>query len=91
MRKKKIEKTKAKTPKHLQNTKVNYLFKKTLHLLFKKTIPNVAAVKFLQPTGNFLSMKKIRAMASKINDLKMYRRQKLYRRFIRVLSLFFRY
>jgi len=89
--KRKLEKPKAKKWSYLQTTKINYLFKKTLRLLFKKTNPGLAEVKFLQPTGKLLSMKRVRVMASKINDLRRFRSQKLYRRFIRVLSIFFRY
>lgn len=89
--KKKLEKFRAKKWNNNKTFRVNYVLKKTLRMLFKRANPGVAAVKLLQPTGNLLSMKKFRLMASKITTLKMYKKQKLYRRFIRVLLIFFRY
>jgi hypothetical protein len=71
--------------------RMNYLFKKVIRHLFRNQRDGSSFVKFLQPTGSLLSMKKLRSLASKMTVLRMYKKQKLYRRMLRTLLIFFRY
>ena len=77
---------------NISTLKLNVVFKKVIKSLFKlKSKSGNFLVKFLQPVNNILSMRKLRYMASKTSVLRRYKKQKIYRRMLWPILLFFRY
>jgi hypothetical protein len=74
----------------LNAIRLNFIFKKVLSHVFNESNGS-CVVKILQPTTALLSIKKFRSVASKSTVIRMYKKQKLYRRILRILVLFFRY
>jgi len=77
----------------LSTYRMNFLFKKVLNKNFKMqdTSTGTIIVRFLQPYGLLLGLKKLREVAFETRSLARYRRQITYKRLIPYLSILVRY